>query len=90
MLFFRTTKILKFKKKNASTKLNSPSRKIKKSKNFFVFFSERTRVGALKFFFSFPFPPLNPRTLVSERKLLAIGVKKTFPQSYLHGNDKTI
>ena len=73
MLFFRTTKILKSKKKNASTKLNSRSRKIKKSKNFFVFFSERTRVGALKFFF-FLFPrvcvalatrPKNLRAFVS-------------------------
>ena len=57
MLFFRTTKILKPKKKNASTKLNSRSRKIKKSKKFFVFFIEQTRVGALKFFF-FLFPRL--------------------------------
>ncbi len=37
----------------------------------------------------FPFPPLNPRTLVSERKLLAIGVKKR-SREQAHGNDKTI
>ena len=81
MLFFRTTKILKSKKKNASTKLNSRSRKIKKSKSFFVFFSERTRVGALKFIFF-----LVPAPAVPAEKLRLTGASLfVFPQIKTHG-----
>ncbi len=36
----------------------------------------------------FPFPPLNPRTLVSERKLLAIGVKKRSRKVAFAGTQK--